>query len=325
MGSKEELADLINDIVRVSREMGKIPTRDEYISTGKYKKHSIDRLCNSYTIALQMAGLKVNISKPNKQEYLKRTYQHLQQEVSVIKNNPPEELFGSKILIIGDTHYPYTHQDAADFLIALNRKYNFDLVLHAGDEVDYHAISFHDHDPDLLSAGHELEAAISGLTPIYNEFPRVILAESNHGSLVYRKGKHHGLPRQVLKSYKEILRAPDGWEWRPEIVVKLPNGHKFVLNHAYNSNVLLGSKKKGRSLVQGHLHTAFSIQKWANDDQIYFAAQTGCLIDDVSFAFAYNKTIIERPILGSMGIFNGEPKLFPLTLNGKGRWTGEVP
>ena len=43
------------------------------------------------------------------------------------------------------------------FLRALKKKYKgFDLVVGIGDEIDQHAISMHDSDPDLPSAGDEL-------------------------------------------------------------------------------------------------------------------------------------------------------------------------
>ncbi|WP_206696334.1 hypothetical protein, partial [Streptococcus pseudopneumoniae] len=74
-----------------------------------------------------------------------------------------------------------------------------------GDEVDKHALSFHDSDPDLMSAGDELKAAIKCLPPLYKLFPKMALVDSNHGSMVYRKGLHHGIPRKYIRAYGEVL------------------------------------------------------------------------------------------------------------------------
>ena len=63
------------------------------------------------------------------------------------------------ILVISDMHIPYEHQDSFDFLTAIKKKYDIDRVVNIGDELDCHALSFHDADPDLYSSGHELEEA----------------------------------------------------------------------------------------------------------------------------------------------------------------------
>lgn len=67
------------------------------------------------------------------------------------------------ILVISDQHYPYNHPDIYAFLKALKDKYEPDRVINIGDELDYHAISFHDHHPDLLAPGDELQTWIGRL------------------------------------------------------------------------------------------------------------------------------------------------------------------
>ncbi len=68
-----------------------------------------------------------------------------------------------RILVISDMHHPYSHPDVLPFLTALNKKYQPTRVVCVGDEIDCHAMSFHDSDPDLMSAGDELQAAIKAL------------------------------------------------------------------------------------------------------------------------------------------------------------------
>ena len=65
-----------------------------------------------------------------------------------------------RILNISDQHMPYEHPDMFAFLAAIKRKYKPTLVVNGGDEVDAHALSFHDSDSDLPSAGDELKLAI---------------------------------------------------------------------------------------------------------------------------------------------------------------------
>ena len=61
------------------------------------------------------------------------------------------------ILLIPDLHIPYHHPDSFAFLDAVKRKYKPTEVINLGDMEDNHAISFHESDADLFSAGDELK------------------------------------------------------------------------------------------------------------------------------------------------------------------------
>src|SRR5690606_4604668 len=126
----------------------------------------------------------------------------------------------SRVLIISDTHTPYHHPDAIKFLAAIKKQHKPDRVIHIGDEVDYHAMSFHDSDPDLYSASDELEKAIEAIHQIADLFPKVDVIESNHGSLAFRRAKAHGFPRQLIRPYKEVLGTP-GWNWHFDLTITL--------------------------------------------------------------------------------------------------------
>ena len=58
-----------------------------------------------------------------------------------------------RVLIISDTHIPYHVKELIPFLRELKKIVKPDKVIHIGDELDKHAMSFHDSDPDLTSAG----------------------------------------------------------------------------------------------------------------------------------------------------------------------------
>lgn len=233
-------------------------------------------------------------------------------------------VLNSRVLVIGDMHVPYNHPDTVKFLRAIKRKFKPDRVIQIGDEVDYHAISFHDHDPDLDSPGKELIASIRALQPIYKLFPCVDVIESNHGSLVYRKAKAAGLPRHVFKNYREMIEAPNGWNWHFDLTIRLSDGNLCYFHHGKTADPLKLSQSMGMSAVSGHFHERFSINYWGNSLGLYFQAFTGCLVDDNSLAMTYNNTNLKRPVIGSIIIIKGHPRLLPMVLNKKGRWTGQL-
>ena len=75
-----------------------------------------------------------------------------------------------RILVISDMHIPFNHKDMYKFLEAVKKKYRPDRIVCIGDEVDKNAMSFHDSDPDLPSAGDELKKAIRKLKQFTSYF-----------------------------------------------------------------------------------------------------------------------------------------------------------
>jgi hypothetical protein len=228
------------------------------------------------------------------------------------------------ILCISDMHHPFSHPDTIKFLAAIKKAYSPNKIVCIGDEVDFHSISFHNSSPELLSPSDELLKAIEYLQPLYKLFPVMSIIESNHGALVYRKASHHMLPRKVFRDYGEILDSPKGWTWHRDLTLRMANGQDVFFTHGMKANVSLLSKNMSMNAVQGHFHSKFKVEYWANPRGMYWGLQLGCLIDDQSYAFTYNNTTMERPIIGTGIIINGHPKLLPMDLDKNGRWSGKL-
>lgn len=235
-----------------------------------------------------------------------------------------KKIKNDSILILSDLHVPYQHPDAFAFLAALKKKYKPTRVVCIGDEVDKHAMSFHDSDPDLPSAGDELEWAIEQMEYLYDIFPKVDLVDSNHGSMVYRKGKHHGIPRKYLRDYGDVLEAPAGWKWHMDLTIKVGK-REIYFHHGISKNIIKVVKERGVCVVQGHFHTEFNIQYCGTPNHLLWGLQTGCLIDHHALAFAYDRTNLGRPVIGCGIIIDGLPHLLPMQLKKNGRWNGVTP
>ena len=227
------------------------------------------------------------------------------------------------ILIISDTHIPYHHKDLLPFLKAIKKKCKPDRVVHIGDEVDKHAMSMHDSDPDLPSAGDELKQSLPIIKQLENLFPDMDILDSNHGSLVYRRALKHGIPKAYLRHYNEFLEVGKGWKWHDDLTLDTPGGPVYFC-HGKVADVLKLAQSMGMSCVQGHYHSSYSIKYYGNSLGLYFGLQVGCLIDKDSLAFRYNKTQRARPIIGLGMIIDGLPKLIPMVLNKNGRWIGKI-
>lgn len=244
---------------------------------------------------------------------------------SKVKKGKVGEVDTSSILVISDQHIPYEHPDMFRFLEAVKKKYKPTLVVNIGDEVDKHALSFHDSDSDLPSAGHELEMAIGKIKQLEKLFPEMLIVDSNHGSLALRKFKHHGIPMKYLASQHEIYGVSDKWQWVNDLTVKLPNGQDCYFCHGMVKNGIKLAAQRGTNVVQGHYHTDFKIEYIGNPKNLLFSLQVGCLIDSKSLAFAYDKLNLNRPIIGVGLVVDSQPVLVPMVLlEGTGRWNGKL-
>jgi hypothetical protein len=225
-----------------------------------------------------------------------------------------EKYDNSRILFISDMHIPYHHDNTLTFLEMLKRRYDPTRIICLGDELDKHALSFHDSDPDLMSAGDELKAALPVIKELENLFPVMDLIDSNHGSMVFRKAKHHGIPRHYLKSYNDVLKVGKDWVWHPDLTITLPDDQKVYIHHGKSSEAIKTSQVMGMSHVCGHFHESFGVRYWANPNGLYFAINSGCLIKDSSFAYSYNNVNLKRPIIGTSLIIDGVPILEAMSL-----------
>lgn len=243
---------------------------------------------------------------------------------------------GKNILVIGDTHLPFIHPNAHHFLAEIKNKFleipkkkskTDYIVIHIGDEIDYHNLSFHQNEESHLTASTELEEALEWLhmkNGLYELFPKTGLCTSNHGSMVFRKAKYHSMPLYLFKSYEDILRVKN-WSWHDEFLCSTNRGDVFITHGRTKIDRLVQSVCS--SAVQGHFHGLFSIQNWKSPNSLYnkFGAQVGCLIDDSSFAFNYNVVSVVRPILGSLLITSdGRPQLLPMGLDKNNKWDGKI-
>lgn len=230
------------------------------------------------------------------------------------------------IVVMPDLHAPYHHRHALAFMAAVKAKFNPDLVVNLGDEADKHAMSFHDSDPNLKSAGDELEATKPVIAELHKLFPHMLLCDSNHGSMHYRKAKAHGMPVQYLMSYRDILLPgirSKGWQWAENWRVRTPMG-EVLFKHQASGAILIDASHNQCNLVVGHHHGKFTIEYGASSARLYWGAFFGCLIDKDSLAFAYGKHTMYKPILGCGVIINGIPTLIPMLLDANGDWVGHL-
>jgi hypothetical protein len=234
------------------------------------------------------------------------------------------------ILVLSDLHIPYHHEDSINFLRAVKEHYNIDNnnpnhhIWNSGDEADFAGISYHEKEQSLDNQHTETIKARKVFQELEELFPNMILVHSNHGSMLYRRGKTAGIPNYMLRDYNEVLGVGEGWKWYADYKFQMNNGQWVFMTHGMKKNGLALAKEMGMCVIQGHYHTEFNITYTSNPMSLNWSMMVSCLINDDSRAFAYNKVNSARVILGCGIIINGQPKLLPMVLEKGGRWNGQV-
>lgn len=225
------------------------------------------------------------------------------------------------VLAIPDMHLPFQHPDTLEFLKWVKNKYSPQVVVCLGDEVDFHALSDYDSDPDGYSPGHELNKAIDHLQDYYKLFPTVKVCTSNHTARPFKRAYKSGIPRAFIRNYVEFLKAPAGWRWADQHEV---DGifYEHGEGQSGNQGAIKAAVANMNSTVIGHLHSDAGIQYLANDKHLIYGFNVGCLLDRHAYAAAYGKHMKKKPILGCGIINKGIPVFIPMLLNKSGRWVG---
>ena len=211
----------------------------------------------------------------------------------------------SNVLVIGDTHLFFEKEGYLDFCIDIKKKWKCTKVVHIGDVVDNHAISYHEHDPNGMSPADEMDETDEHLKDWFKAFPRVMLCRGNHDSLVDRKGRTAGLPDRCFRDFRDIWKLPKGWidDWEFDIegvLYKHGTGYGGKRPHA------MAAIDAGQSCVIGHLHSILGVEYIVTSKTAKFGMSVGCGIDRKKYAFRYGKDMRHKPVLGCGVVLNGE-------------------
>ncbi len=218
-------------------------------------------------------------------------------------------------LIIGDTHLPFEKPGYLEFCREVQEKYNCGSVVHIGDLVDNHAVSYHESDVEGRSAGDEYKLALEKCHNWYKVFPEVKICIGNHDALPFRKAFTAGLPSAWLKSYQQILDSPEGWKL--DFVHQI-NG--IIYQHGTGMSgemaAVNAARENRQSTIIGHLHTVSNIKYMASYKDLIFGMTVGCGIDFEAYAFAYGRQQTRKPVVSCGVVLDGRvPIIIPMDLD----------
>lgn len=215
-----------------------------------------------------------------------------------------------RIGVVGDVHEPFSHPLYLQFCQDTFESWGVQQVHLIGDIVDLHSLSFHEQNPNGMSAYDETALARRRVAEWYKTWPRATVSIGNHDERHFRKARKEGVPDLYLRDFAEVWGTPK-WDWQLF--------HKFDdirFQHGTGSSgkdaAINQACQRRISVVQGHTHCWAGVKYHTNDDSRIFGMNVGCGIDISSYAAEYAKDFANRPTLGCGVVIDGTAYFEPM-------------
>jgi predicted phosphodiesterase len=224
---------------------------------------------------------------------------------------------GKRVGIIGDTHLPYELDGYLEFCQETFDRHGVDTVIHIGDFVDNHSLSFHDSEPMLHNVMGEYESAFERAQDWYEAFPVATLIMGNHDRIPARQMAKLGMaPSIYMKPIEDLLGMPAGWTVANQVEID-----NVLYHHGETAGGINGFRKDAeqrmRCTVSGHNHSNAGISATATDQELVWGLAVGCGVNQKHMAFAYGKNFAKKPIISCGVVIDGVPQIEYMNLGSK--------
>jgi predicted phosphodiesterase len=212
----------------------------------------------------------------------------------------------ARVGIIGDSHIPYQLDGYLEFCQETFKDWGVDTVVHIGDLVDHHALSFHDSEPTLKGANGELVDAREQLEPWFKAFPELTLIAGNHDKIPARQLTKIGMDAEVwMRPLAEVYSFPKKWRILDEVTID-----GVLYHHGYTSNGVNGFRNDAKarmvSTVSGHCHGNAGVSASASNHRLVFGMAVGCGVDVNTMAMVYGTHFKNKPIIACGIVIDGK-------------------
>jgi predicted phosphodiesterase len=216
----------------------------------------------------------------------------------------------SRVLVLGDLHSPFADMYLLKEIAKYNKHFKAEKVIQLGDAVDFAAISRFQKAPDDSNMKDELDHALNQMDEIHKLFPVMTLLIGNHTNRLMTRAREANFARKMIRTPDELF-AHDGWDFwtSPKMYVFEKIGYLHGDETIAELRAL--ARRVGRSVIRGHFHR-LGIHYDRTFDNLLFAVDAGCLIDEEAAAFSYCAQNPGRSGLGFVTVEAGFPTIIPL-------------
>lgn len=323
MSESLDLHSMVVAVKELASELQRAPKRQEFVDRYCTRDH-VEKIAGSWTALLQMADL---YTPPGRVKQDPRRPQIPASQLfgasieETLKDYEPvafeSKKTKSKILVIGDTHFPFVHQGCLEKIYAFNKSVKPDYIVQVGDLYDLYAHSKFPRSHNIYKPEEEEALGRKGA----EEFWKRLKKDNPSTKCFQLLGNHDVRPvkrvieslptlEHVVKEYYKRLTTFDGVttidDYRQELIID-----GIVFHHGYRSQ--LGSHRDYvlRNFVCGHSHKGGVVYKRLREE-IIWELNAGFVGDADSKVLAYTAQKIHDQTLGWGFIDEYGPRFIPL-------------
>jgi len=220
------------------------------------------------------------------------------------------------VLVFSDTHSPYHHPNALDFLAETYDKWNCGSMVNAGDGFDFHYQSRHVTECDAYNPREEYKIARGFNRSICKISRNGVFVPGNHDMIPHRQMASIGLDPMLLQAPEKLYGLCNGWKVS-QMYHTIFDG-QVLIEHGIGSGGMYGAintaLKKRCSFVQGHIHAHAMVKYSQNYKDKIFGMNVGCLLDESSLAARYGRFYASKGVLGC-GVVVGPEEAYFVPMN----------
>lgn len=215
-----------------------------------------------------------------------------------------------RFLILSDNQKPFEDPDTLRFALAVKKDFGIlkENIFHVGDIFDQYHGSQYPKSPDVqFTPRQELDETRGRLKPWFDAFPYMRLSDCNHGARWAQKAKAAGIPKDLMRPYREVMGVPQGWKWASQW--RVATDHPFLVIHGVGYSGKYAHENAARdhgiSIAMGHLHSNAGVIHVRTVGLRIWGLAVGCMIEESSEAFDYDKENRRKPIKGIGVVLDG--------------------
>jgi predicted phosphodiesterase len=291
----------------LASDLGRIPTRQEARACGI--SHYLEKYFGSFTIAKQAAGLK---PEPKKAKVLECT------SVSSRLRDHKSKKLGlnplRKVLVIGDTHFPFCNMDSLSLVYAIAEALQPDVIIQMGDLYDMFAHSKFPRTSLTFDPGEEIQVGREQAEQMWATLSKVC----PKASLYQLLGNHDIRPlKRIIESYPEgeVFFDIHKWYEFPRVQLQKDYRDPLVLDGVFYTHGW--SSRKGfhrdyfqANTVTGHTHRGYVDPRPLNG-KVIWELNAGFLGDPTSKALSYTQSRVTQWTPGVGWIDDLGPRFIP--------------
>lgn len=317
---KHDAHEIIAELHRLAGDLGRPPTRDEFVTHGRITRDRLVKVFGSFALALQAAGLKRDVPPRKASEIFRAPVPERTVPEKPQHTRPAVAPQGvKKILCLGDLHFPWANVDALSAVYAyIEKNPDIDAVVQLGDLYDMFAASRFSRSLNTYSPHEEIERGRAMAEDMW----RKIHAMLPRARLYQILGNHDIRPlARVIDKAPELEPFIELRKWfefegvqtihDPKQPLELA-GYTFM--HGHLSKLGDHARAYTRSVVCGHSHRGgcVTIPLCNAEGTVLSELNAGYLADPTSRPMGYLPTRLNHWTLGFGVIDEWGPRFIPL-------------